>query len=150
MIEYHGHSHPFARTDFETRLHAIDARITMPDSLGWKLYFREYRIVRDYPEESLWVIQIGDTEGVDNVTGQPIQWRGRRWTISPFMSDGEIARTVFLALLTAVEHELREQLLVDGIAVFDPHFDLDALVVAGRAKHHHEEDDNTHQVVTSL
>lgn len=141
MLEYKsGIVPPNPRTDFEARLAQLDTRIAMPATLGWKLYFREYHVVPSAPMSSLWVIQIGDTEGIDNVTGQPIAWRGRRWVISPFMSDGEIARTVFLALMTAVEHELREQLLIDGIAVFDPHFDLDGLVAAGRQKHHHEED----------
>lgn len=141
MMEYHGGiTPPNPRTDFEARLAQINARITMPASLGWTLYFREYRTTPGSPLNSLWVIQIGDVEGIDNVTGAPMQWRGRRWMLSPHMSDGEIARTVFLALMTAVEHELREQLLIDGVAVFDPHFDLDGLVAAGRLKHHHEED----------
>lgn len=141
MLEYKSGIRPLSpRTAFEARLWDIDTRIIMPASLGWKLYFREYRAVYRSPMDSLWVIQIGDTEGVDNITGQPMVWRGRRWMLSPFMSDGEIVRTVFLALMTAVEHELREQLLVDGVAVFDPHFDLPALVEAGRLKHNHAED----------
>lgn len=73
-------------------------------------------------------IRIGDPNGVCNVTGKPMPWWGRKWYISPHMTDGEIVQTVFKALMTAVEHETREQFLFKGVAIFDPHIDLDKLV----------------------
>ncbi|MFT3671328.1 hypothetical protein [Aestuariivirga sp.] len=73
-------------------------------------------------------IRIGDPTGKCNVTGKPMPWWGRKWYISPNMTDGEIVQTVFKALLTAVEHETREQFLFKGVAIFDPHIDLDKLV----------------------
>jgi hypothetical protein len=89
-------------------------RIRLP--FGWEVY------PTWSPESSTLFIQIGDSHGVDNVTGAPMAWRGRRWVIERTMDAGEIARTVLMATLAAAEHEIREQVLVGGKAVFDPHF----------------------------
>ena len=39
----------------------------------------------------------------------------------------EIVQTLFLAALTANEHELREAFLLDGVPLFRPHHDVFAL-----------------------
>lgn len=63
-----------------------------------------------------------------NVIGKTLSWKGRWWDLSEHMTDGEVAQTLFKAVLTALEHEAREQFTVDGVPVFQPHFDLDAMV----------------------
>lgn len=67
-------------------------------------------------------------QGADNTTGQPFKWHGRKWRLSAHMTDGEVVQTAFLATLTAIEHETRERFTFLGQAVFDPHYDIYALV----------------------
>lgn len=55
-------------------------------------------------------------------------WKGRKWYLSPHMIDAEVVMTAFKAVLTAEEHETREQFLYDGAAIFGPHLSLEALV----------------------
>lgn len=74
------------------------------------------------------VVQVRCAEGTDNVTGEQLEWTGRKWLLSRHMTAGEIAQTVLKAALTAAEHEIRELLLFDGQPVFDPHYDIGKLV----------------------
>lgn len=66
-----------------------------------------------------------DTEG-----GIPTRsWQsGRKWYVSPHSTESEVIQTALKAILTAVEHEAREQFLVDGKAIFGPHLDVEALL----------------------
>jgi hypothetical protein len=54
-------------------------------------------------------------------------WHGRKWLLSPHMTDSEIVQTAFLAVKTAEEHETREQFTYLDAAVFGPHLDVDVL-----------------------
>lgn len=54
--------------------------------------------------------------------------RGRKWRISRHMTPEEIIQTALLAVLTAEEHEARERFRVDGLAIFNPHISLLALL----------------------
>lgn len=69
-----------------------------------------------------------------NVTGKPMEWGGRKWFLSPYMTKSEVVQTAFKAVLTAVEHETREQFTYRGQPIFDPHYDVDKLVEL-RAQH---------------
>lgn len=71
--------------------------------------------------------------GRDNVTGEPMNWNGRWWRLSAYMTDGEVVQTAFLAILTAMEHEARETFRFDGVTVFDPHYDIHKLVELRRS-----------------
>jgi hypothetical protein len=62
---------------------------------------------------------------INPATSKP--WTGRKWYLSPFMTDAEIVATAFKAILTAEEHEAREQFTFDGLAIFGPHLSLGAL-----------------------
>jgi hypothetical protein len=73
-------------------------------------------------------LQVVHPHGVCNVSGKPTAWRGRKWRLSPHMTKGEIVQTAFLAVMTAMEHEIREQFTYRGVSVFDPHYDIDRLV----------------------
>lgn len=77
------------------------------------------------PSPTLRVVDYG---GTDNVTGKPTSWRGRKWLLSEHMTDGEVVQTIFLATRVAIEHEMREQFLFMGQAIFDPHYDINKLV----------------------
>jgi hypothetical protein len=63
-----------------------------------------------------------------NVTGNDTRWQSRKWLLSVHMTDGEIVQTAFKAILTALEHEAREKFTYRGFSIFDPHYDIEALV----------------------
>lgn len=54
--------------------------------------------------------------------------KGRKWRLSLHMTDGEIVQTALMALLAFSEHEIRERFTYRGVTVFDPHYDIEALV----------------------
>lgn len=64
----------------------------------------------------------------DLKTGEPSFQKGRKWFLSYHMTKSEVVSTAFKAVLTAVEHEVRETFRYKGRAIFGPHFDVDALV----------------------
>jgi hypothetical protein len=100
------------------RTREIADRITFADYFVEADY--EVVLVGDGTAYVVW-LQVGKFEGVCNVTGKSLAWRGRKWPIEPEHTEGEIVRTALKAVLTAVEHEAREQFLFDGKAIFDPH-----------------------------
>ena len=55
------------------------------------------------------------------VTKHPQLQSGRKWYISPHMTQSEIIHTAFKAVLTAEEHEIREAFLYRNQAIFAPH-----------------------------
>lgn len=69
-----------------------------------------------------------ECDGRCNTTGAPMAWKSRKWTLSRHMTVSEIVQTAFKAVLTAVEHEAREQFTYRGAAIFGPHFSVDRLV----------------------
>lgn len=66
-------------------------------------------------------------EGSCNVSGEAASWNGRWWRISNYTTRQEIVGTAFKAILTALEHEAREQFLYKGQAIYDGHLDVDKL-----------------------
>ena len=59
---------------------------------------------------------------------EPIKQYGRKWRLSQRMTRSEVITTAFKAVLTAMEHETREQFKYKGIDIFGPHIDVDAMV----------------------
>lgn len=53
--------------------------------------------------------------------------RGRKWMLSQHMTKSEVVQTVFKAILTAEEHEIREQFRYKNRLVYGPHIDVDVL-----------------------
>lgn len=98
-----------------------------------------YRILRavDYPGFTFLVSEEAEGGGLYlqiaattpcNVTGEPLHWKGRKWRLSRHMTKSEVVQTAFKAVLTAIEHEAREQFTYRGQSIFDPHYDVDLLV----------------------
>lgn len=54
-------------------------------------------------------------------------WGGRKWPLSTHMTRSEIVQTALKAVLTAEEHEAREQFRYRGEAIFGPHINVDAM-----------------------
>jgi hypothetical protein len=46
---------------------------------------------------------------------------GRKWYVSPYMTESEIVRTAFLAIQQAEMHEIAERFTFNGVRIFDPH-----------------------------
>lgn len=69
-----------------------------------------------------------EADEVCNVTGKSHTWKSRKWRLSTHMTDGEIVQTAFKAVMTAMEHEVREQFKFHGVSIFDPHYDIYKLV----------------------
>ena len=100
-------------------LKALSADITLPH--GWDLSI-------NVDGSELW-LQVVCKAGKCNVTGKPLSWKGRKWRLSHHMTKSEIVQTALMATLAAVEHETREAFLYKGEAIFDPHYDVEALHV---------------------
>ncbi len=52
---------------------------------------------------------------------------GRKFYISPHMTDSEIVQTVFLVMRLFEEHEFREAFKYKGSSIFNPHLSSDKL-----------------------
>lgn len=96
-------------------------------------------ILRDRLIELIKGIMLGDSPGdsfIDIIEREPIFFiriqdagiKGRKWYISPYMTDGEILQTIFKAILTYDEHEIREKFLFKGKRIFGPHHSLEDLM----------------------
>lgn len=72
-------------------------------------------------------LQVEAPDGTCNVTGEPWAWRGRKWRLSYHMTDTEIVQTCWLAVKTAMEHEMWEEFTYKGKTIFGPHWDVDFL-----------------------
>lgn len=68
----------------------------------------------------------------DSETGE--EWTGRKWYLSPHMTDSEVIQTALLAVLQAEEHEARERFRVDGQAIYGPHLNAWDLVEVLKAR----------------
>lgn len=63
--------------------------------------------------------------------GEDAEWKGGKWYLSPYMTDDEIVKKIYLAFRTAVEHEVLEGFKVDDVAIFNPHRNFEDLVNLG-------------------
>lgn len=71
-------------------------------------------------------------EAEDTDTGEWAEQKGRKWFLSPHMTNSEVVSTALKAVLTAMEHEVRELFTYRGRPVYGPHLDIEALwIVAG-------------------
>ena len=102
------------------RSRSIIEKVTIPMDLLCEAHIDVERGYATY-------LQIVCKGGKCNVSGDELDWKGRKWYMSKHMTDGEIVQTIFKAMMTAMEHELREGFLYRGRAIFDPHYDLDKL-----------------------
>ena len=85
----------------------------------------------DLPETGGFLLQLGwlapDTSGSGPYFARPdVLQTGRKFYVSRFARPSEVVQTAFLAVKLALEHEARETFTLDGVAIFSPHFDLQA------------------------
>jgi hypothetical protein len=63
-----------------------------------------------------------------SIEGHQQQWRGRKWYMSPHMTEGEIVKSALFGALVAMEHEVRENFHYEGVPLFNPHIDIRAMM----------------------
>lgn len=63
---------------------------------------------------------------IPNGINEPLKCR--KWLLSGYMTKSEFVQTCFKAVMTAEEHEIREEFKYRDKQVFGPHFDVDFLV----------------------
>jgi hypothetical protein len=98
--------------------------------LGCQLTFALHRDKCDPRPEARIYIQVV-YEPSSTTCGKGTSWRGRKWYLSEHMLMDEVVKTAYLAIRTAVEHEVMEGFLISGHRVFDPHTPYDVLMDAG-------------------
>lgn len=103
-------------------------RIQLP--FGWKIDMGFYT---DESLEAHAFIRVSEPKGVCNVMKEPLPWSGRKWLLSKHMTVSEIVQTAWLATMTAIENEAREQFLYRGETVLNPHLDAEELVRVRKA-----------------
>lgn len=101
----------------QSDMRAILDRCTFPD-----IYFMLGSSRADH-----FYLQV-ECDGRCNITGKAINWRGRKWQLSVHMTPSEVVQTAFKAVLTAMEHETRENFKYRDVSIFDPHYDVERLV----------------------
>jgi hypothetical protein len=79
-------------------------------------------------------------EAVNPETGLTERWTGRKWQLSSHMVEAELVQPALMAVLAAEEHEAREAFKFDGLAIFGPHINLDALKNAATQLTYRRED----------
>lgn len=65
-------------------------------------------------------------------TNESKMWHGRKWYLSRHMTPDEIIKTAYAAFESCVKHEVMEGFKVDGIVLFNPHVDYEALLSVSR------------------
>jgi hypothetical protein len=66
---------------------------------------------------------------VDPAESPTLQVRGRKFYLSPHMTDAEVIQTALMAVIAFEEHEAREAFLFRGDRIFGPHKSLASLRV---------------------
>lgn len=64
----------------------------------------------------------------DSYTGDIEPQSSRKWFLSEHMTESEVVLTALKAVLTAEEHEAREQFRFNGKRIFNPHPSMVALM----------------------
>ncbi len=78
----------------------------------------------DFPLRDGWLISL-HFNAVDD--GRMQLQSTRKWYVSPHSTESELVQTIFKAIITAFEHEVREKFLYRGKPIFGPHFDVNEL-----------------------
>ncbi len=89
--------------------------------------FQDWKfIVGEFTIEKFFIV--AEFSATCSVKGTIEPQKSRKWEISQYATDSEIVQTCFKAVMTAMEHEIREHFKFQGEAVFGPHFDVLELV----------------------
>lgn len=104
------------------RFHALVARLEYKD---WRIHVRTDAGADGTPPSRAY-LQVRFMAACHRTGAREIR-HGRKWMLSPHMTDSEVVQTAFKACLAAEEHECREAFKYRGQPVFGPHLDVDWL-----------------------
>lgn len=111
-------------------LTTAQARIILDDVAfqDWTFLFAECSIARgaNYDISCGWWLQV-QFAAFDPTAGDMMLQKGRKWYVSSHATPSELVQTAFKAVMTAMEHEIRESFYYRNAAIFGPHFDVDEL-----------------------
>ena len=97
----------------------------MEDILKNEVKFKDWQF-NITKNENYFYLQI-KVVGRDNTNGRFHTWKSRKWLLSQHMTKSEFIQTAFKAVMTAMEHEIREQFRYKGESIFGGHFNVDLL-----------------------
>lgn len=83
-------------------------------------------------------MQVRCPDGKDTKTGEPMDWKGRKWKLSYWMTDTEVVQTVWAAIQRALIHEACELFTFDGAAIYDRHLSVHRLADLARDQANHD------------
>lgn len=96
------------------------------EALG-EVSFNNWEFVTHCSEDRVYIFAVWVAHDNFGYSCRPAPQQTRRWLIRPDASKSEIVQTAFKCVMTAMEHEVREQFLYRDRAVFGPHHDVDKL-----------------------
>lgn len=102
----------------------------LSDFLRSSVSYLDWRIIVNCGEDSRPYLQVA-FNAPDSDLGtydRPIPQFGRKWYLSPYMTNTELVRTTHKAVRAAVEHECDENFKYHGQAIFSPHTDVTKLL----------------------
>jgi D-serine deaminase-like pyridoxal phosphate-dependent protein len=70
----------------------------------------------------------------DSTSGEVYIQLCREWKLSLGMTRTEVVQTALMAVLAAEEHEARETFTFKGVAVFQPHINVDEIAAAASSR----------------
>lgn len=114
------------------RFRAVVARIQFR---GWQFHIGAHGAIEGATAATYYLQIAFDAEDFGSPEKRATPQTGRRWMLSRHMTDGEIVQTALMAVLAALEHEVREEFTYRGHAIFGPHYDLEVLVAVCETKH---------------
>lgn len=82
-----------------------------------------------------WLVQVVFMDA-DIHGGEIEEQKGRKFYISPYMIEGEVVKTAFLAVMQAMEHEVREKFLYRGKRLLGPHIAIKELMAVADTREH--------------
>ena len=116
-----------------SRVRSIVNRVSM-SMFGKHFAFRVDRDNRDKREDARIFVQViyRDIDCRTSLTESAMLkeelWSGRKWYLSPCMTNDEIMKTLWKAFEQAIVHETMEGFRVDGRVLFNPHVDFEQLL----------------------
>lgn len=98
--------------------------------ISFKIFGKEFTIIvsEDKEFENGRIYLQASYSAECTITGEPENWKGRKFYLSQYMTDDEIVKTAYVACEAAVKHEVMEGFKVDGIILFNPHINFEELL----------------------
>lgn len=97
--------------------------------------FKDWNFLLETLEDKGWLLQVQFMDK-DIYSEEMEEQKGRKFYISPYMIAGEVVKTAFLAVMQAMEHEIRETFLYKEKRLLGPHIALQALCEVADTREH--------------